>query len=202
MLCVGMWGQKATVSGYIRDAVTGETLIGAAVLADGTGLGAVSNEFGFYTLTLESGQKTLEYSYLGYGTVRMEVPFMRDTTLNVMLPPRSPHLRTPDSGHRLLALWTFPRVSSRMLLRCSVSPMSSRSCRPCPVYSQEWQGFQPCMSGEVLRTRTSSCWTALLCTMSTTCWASSRYSLPRRSRKSHSTRERILPVMEAGSPVS
>lgn len=87
MLCVGMWGQKATVSGYIRDTATGETLIGAAVLADGTRNGAVSNEFGFYTLTLDSGQKTLEYSYLGYGTVHMEVPFVRDTTLNVMLVP-------------------------------------------------------------------------------------------------------------------
>lgn len=79
--------QKATVSGYIRDAVTGETLIGAAVMVADTRLGAVSNEYGFYTLTLDAGDKVLEYSYLGYAPVRMEVALVRDSVLTVSLPP-------------------------------------------------------------------------------------------------------------------
>ncbi len=80
------WAQRATVSGYIRDAATGETLIGAAVTVRGTRLGAVSNEYGFYTLTLEAGEKSMEYSYIGYGTVGVDIALARDTTVNVALP--------------------------------------------------------------------------------------------------------------------
>ena len=45
---------RATVSGYITDAKTGETLISAGVVANNTG--AVTNPYGFYTLTLPKGQ--------------------------------------------------------------------------------------------------------------------------------------------------
>ena len=55
----------ATVSGYITDAESGETLLGAGVLvADGakTPTGAVTNVYGYYTLTIPRGAVTLQYS--------------------------------------------------------------------------------------------------------------------------------------------
>ena len=56
----------ATVSGYITDKTSGETLIGAGVLVDGSGrkvqTGAVTNAYGYYTLTLPQGKTSLQYS--------------------------------------------------------------------------------------------------------------------------------------------
>lgn len=62
--------QKYTLSGYITDAASGEPLIGAAVVDITTGTGAVSNNFGFYSLTVSAGKKQLEVTQLGYKTLR------------------------------------------------------------------------------------------------------------------------------------
>ena len=58
---------KLTVSGSITDAATGETLIGATVeVVEKKGTGTVSNEYGFYSLTLPAGTYTLKATYAGY----------------------------------------------------------------------------------------------------------------------------------------
>ncbi len=83
-----------TVSGHITDAQTGETLISAGILSDaGHGLGAVTNNFGYYTLTIPGKAITageplkLQYSYVGYEsqTVMLRVP--KDTVINIALKP-------------------------------------------------------------------------------------------------------------------
>lgn len=58
VLTVSAHGQnkKITISGYIHDDTTGETLIGAGVVAaESSAIGAVTNDFGFYTD--DSGRK-------------------------------------------------------------------------------------------------------------------------------------------------
>lgn len=60
------FGQKYTVSGYVKDSGNGEELIGVAVLVVGTGTGAVTNAYGFYSITLAPGKYDLQYSYVGY----------------------------------------------------------------------------------------------------------------------------------------
>ena len=81
----------ATVSGYITDVSSGETLIGAGVLVEGTGkkvqTGAVTNAYGYYTLTIPKGKTSLQYSYVGYESVVLDVDLIRDTTVNVFLKP-------------------------------------------------------------------------------------------------------------------
>ena len=47
-----------TLSGYITDAATGETLIGATVWSESAGQGVASNVYGFYTLTLPAARTT------------------------------------------------------------------------------------------------------------------------------------------------
>ncbi|MEO0340095.1 MAG: TonB-dependent receptor, partial [Bacteroidota bacterium] len=68
-----LWGQKQTLSGYIRDASNGETLIGATVFVEGTTIGTYTNEYGFYSLSLESGKYTIVASYLGFSDLNAEV---------------------------------------------------------------------------------------------------------------------------------
>jgi hypothetical protein len=55
-----------TISGYIRDKSTGESLPGATILIKNTYTGTVSNHYGFYSLTLPEGDYLIEYSYIGY----------------------------------------------------------------------------------------------------------------------------------------
>jgi hypothetical protein len=63
------WAQNFTISGTIRDAATGETLLGANVeLLERKGSGTVSNEYGFYSLTAPAGTYQLQIFYSGYTT--------------------------------------------------------------------------------------------------------------------------------------
>jgi hypothetical protein len=54
------------LSGFIRDAASGEALIGASVSVPGTSTGTICNEYGFYSLRLEEGQYEIACSFIGY----------------------------------------------------------------------------------------------------------------------------------------
>ena len=74
-----------TVSGYLRDAATGETLISATVYDRHSGKGVTSNLYGFYSLTLPEDSVNLEFSYLGYLPARESFLLDGDRTLNISL---------------------------------------------------------------------------------------------------------------------
>jgi hypothetical protein len=75
-----------TISGYIRDAASGEDLIGATVaLEERSGVGTSTNVFGFYSLTLTEGDYNLIISYLGYQPKKVPLTLTSDRTLNVEL---------------------------------------------------------------------------------------------------------------------
>ena len=68
---------RVTLSGYVRDAATGENLIGVAVVQPGTGLGTATNTYGFYSLTLPTAgldSLRLVASYVGYQRQRWAAP--------------------------------------------------------------------------------------------------------------------------------
>ena len=81
----------ATVSGYITDQGSAETLIGAGVLVEEVGrknpTGAVTNAYGYYTLTIPRGKVSLQYSYVGYESQAIELDLRRDTTISIALRP-------------------------------------------------------------------------------------------------------------------
>ncbi|MGA1494980.1 MAG: carboxypeptidase-like regulatory domain-containing protein, partial [Rhodothermales bacterium] len=59
--------QEASISGFVRDAETGETLLLANVRIKDTLIGTATNNSGYYTLAgLEPGEYTLQFSYIGY----------------------------------------------------------------------------------------------------------------------------------------
>lgn len=60
------FSQKHTLSGYIRDSDTGESLIGATVYDLKSKVGTVANAYGFYSLTLPSDSLELRVSFVGY----------------------------------------------------------------------------------------------------------------------------------------
>ena len=75
--------RRFTLNGFITDARSGETLIGAGVLSGQDG--AAANEFGYYTLTLPAGRHQLQIAYIGYDTATLELDLQRDTTINFAL---------------------------------------------------------------------------------------------------------------------
>ncbi len=77
--------QRHTISGYIKDAATGETLIGASVFVEQLKVGAVSNAYGYYSLTLPAGKITLRFSYVGYQTTEMTVDLNENITRSALL---------------------------------------------------------------------------------------------------------------------
>lgn len=78
--------KKFTINGTIRDAATGETLIGASVMIqERSTSGTTSNNYGFYSLGSTEGDYTLVFSYIGYQTVLQKVSLHADQTLNLSL---------------------------------------------------------------------------------------------------------------------
>lgn len=76
---------RHTISGHIRDAATGEDLIGATVYVKELQTGTTSNVYGFYALNLLPGTYHIQYSYIGYQTVEVEYDLKQDETRNVEL---------------------------------------------------------------------------------------------------------------------
>ncbi len=65
---------RASVNGFLRDAETGETLLGANILLDGTGRGSTTNHSGYYVINnIPAGAYTLRISYLGYDDKRIDI---------------------------------------------------------------------------------------------------------------------------------
>lgn len=77
--------EKFTVTGRIKDASSGETLIGVSIIEKDTYKGTVSNEYGFYSLTLPKGTHKLEISYLGFNSFTTTIELTKNTQLNVDL---------------------------------------------------------------------------------------------------------------------
>lgn len=60
---------KYTVSGYAKDAASGEVLIGATIALPDGSAGTITNEYGFFSLTLEQQFDSIGCSYIGYNKV-------------------------------------------------------------------------------------------------------------------------------------
>jgi len=82
------YGQQSTftISGFIKDSLNGETLLGANVYVQNKpGQGASANDFGFYSLTLPAGEYKIVYSYLGFQDHVESVNLTSDRKINVQL---------------------------------------------------------------------------------------------------------------------
>jgi len=77
--------EKFALSGYVKDAKNGESLIGASVVKAGTTTGAVANEYGFYSLSLPKGTHTITVSYIGYENFSFIIDLVKNTTKTIEL---------------------------------------------------------------------------------------------------------------------
>ncbi|MCL6273161.1 TonB-dependent receptor [Muricauda sp. 2012CJ35-5] len=134
-----------TLSGNVLDTETGETLLGASILVVGSQKGVVSNEYGFYSLTLPSGRYTLRISYIGYEQQELDIDLNSNQNLSIELQPTSNELSevfvfanskvnsqvstvlngtaniSPENIKRLPALFGEPDVTRAVLTQPGVS---------------------------------------------------------------------------------
>ncbi|MCK4662237.1 MAG: TonB-dependent receptor [Bacteroidales bacterium] len=77
--------KKPVISGHITDKSNGEELIGATIFIKELNKGAISNLYGFYSLSLEPGNYTIAFSYLGYKTQEKTIVLKNNITINIEL---------------------------------------------------------------------------------------------------------------------
>lgn len=76
---------KYTLSGYIKDASNGEELIGASVYISEIKTGAVSNAYGFYSISVPKGNYKFIVSFMGYKSIELNKEVFESTTLNFQM---------------------------------------------------------------------------------------------------------------------
>ncbi|MGD0755806.1 MAG: TonB-dependent receptor [Bacteroidales bacterium] len=76
--------KSATISGFIRDAKTGETLTGAVIYPkENPTVGITSNSYGYFSLTLPVGNYSLIVQFLGYKTRIIPLELKENTKISV-----------------------------------------------------------------------------------------------------------------------
>ena len=79
--------RQYTISGFVRDSVSYESLIAATVVERSSGKGSVSNNYGFYSITLPPGKVVLSSSYVGYEPCFVTFELTCDTMIDLSLSP-------------------------------------------------------------------------------------------------------------------
>ncbi len=79
---------RFTLSGYIKDSLTDETLIGATVYMTNKTKGITSNQFGFYSITLPAGTYNFICSFIGYNTKIKAINLDENVLFNFEMLPK------------------------------------------------------------------------------------------------------------------
>jgi len=92
ILFINLQAQKKffSVSGYVKDAQTGESLIGANIFIEKLSIGAATNSSGYFVIPdVPAGKHKLTISYIGYETKFIEIELSKKTNkiLEISLKP-------------------------------------------------------------------------------------------------------------------
>ncbi len=82
---LNLTAQNFIVSGFVRDKATGESLINANIYEKNSFQGTISNEYGFFSLSLKKQKHTIVVSFVGYDKKEFEINLVSDTSINVEL---------------------------------------------------------------------------------------------------------------------
>lgn len=80
---------KFTLSGYVRDTLSGETLIGATISIPTINKNTVSNQYGFYSITLPVSTYSIVVTSAGYVPLQASISLLQNIEYNFNLQQRS-----------------------------------------------------------------------------------------------------------------
>ena len=82
--------KSATISGFVRDAKSGETLTGAVIFPkEDPTTGINTNSYGYYSLTLPAGSYTIIVQYLGYKTKTISLDLKENVKVDIEMEEES-----------------------------------------------------------------------------------------------------------------
>jgi hypothetical protein len=81
-----------TLSGFVEDAVSGEKLIGVSLMAPQHQAGTITNNYGFYSITVPGDSLHIQLSFTGYQRLDTVIKLNSNTHLNFKLPIASRQL--------------------------------------------------------------------------------------------------------------
>jgi hypothetical protein len=81
--------RKYRISGFISDSNNSEMLLNATVANLSNMTGSVSNNFGFYSLSVKNSKHRIQYSFVGYEDIIIDLSLKSDTTINIALKPKT-----------------------------------------------------------------------------------------------------------------
>jgi hypothetical protein len=115
--------RKFTLSGTISDSKTNETLIGVNIFITETKTGIMTNEYGFYSITLPKGTYRIQISYLGYESVEETISLTQDVKKKISLietgqqldeviitEKTSTNIRKPEMSVNKLSIGTIKKI--------------------------------------------------------------------------------------------
>ncbi len=88
--------QSFTISGYVKDKSNGESAIGANVYVKEGMIGASTNTYGFFSLTLPAGKYTVVCSYVGYVSFTDSINLKENISKTILLDPKGKDLNEVD----------------------------------------------------------------------------------------------------------
>lgn len=77
--------ERFTLSGTVSEATSNESLIGVSIIIENLKTGTVTNEYGFYSITLPKGKYQVIVSYLGFQDVEQNITLDQNQKINFNL---------------------------------------------------------------------------------------------------------------------
>jgi hypothetical protein len=77
--------EKYTLSGTVTDKKNNETLIGVSIFIEESQSSVITNEYGFYSITIPKGDYTIKISYIGFETREEPISLASNKKLNIAL---------------------------------------------------------------------------------------------------------------------
>ena len=86
---VGLKAQNYSLSGFVKDSTSGESIKGAVVKNLSNGASVTTNNYGFFSLTLPSGEQSVRISAGEYEGVTLVRDVQSDEQISIYLLPRA-----------------------------------------------------------------------------------------------------------------
>lgn len=80
---------RFTLNGYVKDSLSGETIIGATISVNGQTKAVASNQYGFYSITLDEGSYTITASHVSYLGKSVTIDLQENKSYNFDLVSKS-----------------------------------------------------------------------------------------------------------------
>lgn len=81
--------ERFTLNGYVKDSLSGETIIGATIAINGQSKGVASNQYGFYSITLDRGNYMISVSHVSYIGKSIQVDLTGNQSFNFEMVSKS-----------------------------------------------------------------------------------------------------------------